>query len=133
MSIFPGEAHVTSMPFTIPLVLGGTNNLFMETANFTPFRDFRLNYNGAVKEIILNTVMMIPFGFLYPIISNKSVSKVIIMTFLFSLTIECLQLMSARWGGLFSRSFDVTDLITNTIGGLIGYILYVALRPYKNS
>lgn len=123
---------VTLMPFTIQLVLGGTNNLFMETANFIPFRDLMLNYNGAVKEIILNIIMMIPFGFLYPIISKKSASKVIIMTFLFSLTIECLQLMSARWGGLFSRSFDVTDLITNTTGGLIGYILYAALRPFIN-
>jgi glycopeptide antibiotics resistance protein len=37
--------------------------------------------------------------------------------------------MSAWWGGLSSRSFDVTDLITNTFGGLIGYIIFIVLRP----
>lgn len=55
---------VTLMPFTIPILFGGNNNLFLETANFIPFRDLRLNYNGAIREIILNTIMMMPFGFL---------------------------------------------------------------------
>lgn len=55
---------VTLMPFTIPMLFGGTNNLFLERANFIPFRDLRLNYNGAIREIILNTIMMMPFGFL---------------------------------------------------------------------
>nr|WP_240436294.1 VanZ family protein [Brevibacillus laterosporus] len=37
--------------------------------------------------------------------------------------IESSQLLSAWWGSLHSRSFDVTDLITNTFGGLIGYLI----------
>ena len=118
---------VTLMPFTIPF--GGTNNLFMKTANFTPFKDLRLNYNGAIREILLNVIMMIPFGFLYPIIKKKCILKTVIMTLFFSLTIECAQLLSAWWGGLSSRSFDVTDLITNTFGGLVGYFFFVILRP----
>ena len=24
---------------------------------------------------------------------------------------------------------DITDLITNTIGGMVGYVLYIAFRP----
>lgn len=118
---------VTLMPFSMPL--GGTNNLFMETANFIPFRDLTLNYNGAVREIILNVIMMMPFGFLYPIIKKKGILSTVALTFLFSLIIESCQLLSAWWASLSSRSFDVTDLITNTFGGLIGYLIFIALRP----
>ncbi|HHT56994.1 VanZ family protein, partial [Herbinix luporum] len=118
----------TLMPFPIPFI-NGTNNLFIESINLIPFRDLRLNYGGAIREIILNIIMMVPFGFLYPIIKKKGVLRVTISTFLFSFVIEILQLMSAWWGGLSSRSFDVTDLITNTFGGLIGYIIFIVLRP----
>ncbi|NLM03978.1 MAG: VanZ family protein [Clostridiales bacterium] len=119
---------VTLMPFTIPL--GGTNNLFMKTANFIPFRDLRLNHSGAIREAVLNVIMMMPFGVLYPIINKKSLLKTVNMTLVFSLSIECAQLLSAWWGGLSSRSFDVTDLITNTFGGLIGFIIFLVLKPF---
>jgi glycopeptide antibiotics resistance protein len=119
---------VTLMPFTIPF--GGTNNLFMKTANFTPFRDLTLNYDGAVRGILLNVIMMMPFGFLYPIIKkNKGILNTVTLTFLFSLIIEFSQLLSAWWGGLNQRTFDVTDMITNTFGGLLGYLIFIVLRP----
>ena len=119
---------VTLMPLPIPF-LNGTNNLFLETVNLIPFRDLRLNYYGAVREIFLNIIMMIPFGFLYPIIRKVGILKTVTVVFLFSLTIESTQLLSAFWGGLASRSFDVTDLITNTFGGLVGYLLFSILKP----
>jgi glycopeptide antibiotics resistance protein len=121
---------VTLMPFPIPF--GATNNLFIETANVIPFRDLALNYDGAVREIILNVIMMMPFGFLYPIIRKKGILITIVLVFFFSLFIESSQLLSAWWGSLYSRSFDVTDLITNTFGGLIGYLIYIALKPVIN-
>lgn len=119
---------VTLMPFPIPFA--ASNNLFLETANFIPFRDLALNYDGAVREIILNVIMMMPFGFLYPIIKKKGILVSIVLTFFFSLFIESFQLLSAWWASLHSRSFDVTDLITNTFGGLIGYLIYKALKPF---
>ena len=73
--------------------------------------------------------MMIPFGFLYPIIRKVGILKTVTVVFLFSLTIESTQLLSAFWGGLASRSFDVTDLITNTFGGLVGYLFFSTLKP----
>ncbi|WGU95015.1 VanZ family protein [Paenibacillus dendritiformis] len=118
---------ITLMPFTLPF--GGTNNLFMETANFIPFRDLMENYSGAARELILNVIMMMPFGFLYPISKKKGVLSTVALTFLFSLIIESSQLLSAWWGGLHSRTFDVTDLITNTFGGLLGYLIFLVLRP----
>lgn len=117
---------VTLMPFPIPFA--GSNNLFLETANFIPFRDVIMGYDGAVREIILNVIMMMPFGFLYPIIRKKGFIMTIAFSFFFSLFIECVQLLSAWWGSLYSRSFDVTDLITNTSGGFLGYLIYYILK-----
>ncbi len=94
-----------------------------------PFRDLRLNYNGAVREIFLNIIMMIPFGFLYPIIKKTGIIKTVTMALLVSLIIECTQLLSSFWGGLASRSFDVTDLVTNTFGSLVGYLSFRILKP----
>ncbi|WP_429087478.1 VanZ family protein [Brassicibacter mesophilus] len=112
------------MPF-----LKGTNNLFLETVNLIPFKDLRLNYYGSVREIILNVIMVMPFRFLYPIIKKAGILKTVTMCFLFSLTIESTQLLSAFWGGLASRTFDVTELITNTFGGLLGYLFFSVLKP----
>jgi len=119
---------VTLMPFPIPFI-NGTNNIFLETVNLIPFKDLRLNYYGAIREIILNVIMIMPFGFLYPIIKKSGILKTVAVCFLFSLLIESTQLLSAFWGGLSSRTFDVTDLITNTFGGLLGFLFFIILKP----
>ncbi|XID94959.1 VanZ family protein [Paenibacillaceae bacterium WGS1546] len=118
---------VTLMPFTIPF--GGTNQLFMKTANLIPFRDLMLSHKGAIRELLLNIGMMTPFGILYPIVSRKGVLTTVALTFFFSLIIEFSQLLSSWWGGLHARTFDVTDLITNTLGGLIGYLIFIVIKP----
>lgn len=67
--------------------------------------------------------MTIPFGFLYSLLKNASLIKVIINTFLFSLSIELTQLIMLIFL-LRYRYFDVTGIITNTIGGFIGYLIF---------
>lgn len=118
--------YVTLMPLSIPT--GTTNALFMETANLIPFRDVRMQYGGAVREVFLNILMMMPFGFLFPIIKKKGLFTTVFLTFLFSFTIESTQLLSVWLGINYHRAFDVTDLITNTIGGLVGFIIFALLR-----
>src|SRR5690625_3706204 len=44
--------YVTIMPYIVPVLKIRTNMLFMESANFVPFRDLKANYFGAQKEII---------------------------------------------------------------------------------
>ncbi len=46
----------------------------------------------------------------------------VLFCFLMSLGIELLQ-------PFFDRSSDITDLITNVIGGALGYGLYVIFKP----
>ena len=55
---------VTLMPFQLPIP--GGNRLFLQSVNWIPFRDLRLHYGGAVREVVLNVLMMAPFGFLLP-------------------------------------------------------------------
>lgn len=95
--------------------------------NIYPFHDFLLGRIGAKRDIILNVIMLIPFGFIYPIIKKKKLFRTVVAAFTFSLMIELFQLMITIFITNY-RSFDVTDLITNTIGGLIGYVIYLLFK-----
>lgn len=92
--------------------------------NLSPFHDYSSGKGDTVRQILLNVIMMMPFGFLMPIVKKQKLFSCILWTFLFSLSIELLQPLI---GGF--RSSDVTDLITNTVGGMIGYFLYSIFRP----
>lgn len=84
-----------------------------EFANFVPF-SMTIDSVGYIQNILL----FIPFGMLCPLFTKKSYGIVYIFTgFLFSLLIECSQLLN-------NRSSDVDDLIMNTSGAIIGYIIY---------
>ena len=94
--------------------------------NFIPFHEIIRFYtyreDVGMKAFILNMFgnifAFMPFGFMIPILKQKyreHMRGVAAQTFLLSLTIECIQLIS-RVG-----SFDVDDLILNTFGGILGF------------
>lgn len=117
--------YFTLMPVIkqIPIMISHMPHIKM---NMNAFDDLFNHRGDYLRQIILNVIMMIPFGFMYPI-QNKSFKKTLLMTFLFSLTIELLQpIINA------ARSSDITDLITNTVGGIIGYIFYLIFKPLIN-
>lgn len=116
--------YFTLMPFIIPIPF---INFKMSSANInlTPFNDFLQGHGGATWELFLNIIMMIPFGILVPFIYKKNFFSTIKYTFGFSLIIESFQIFS--YSGL--RSFDVTDLISNTLGGIAGCLLYMLFCP----
>ena len=93
--------------------------------NFNAFDDVFNSRGDFIRQVVLNVIMMIPFGFLLPITNKKiNFKKIILYTFLFSL---CIELLQPLINGV--RSADVTDLITNTLGGIIGYIFYMIFKP----
>ena len=108
--------------FTLMPVLTSIPNLYEKpygTINFSPFIDITEGHLNAKEEIFLNTLMMIPFGFFLPMVRQKSPLSIISAGFLFSLMIECVQpFLNPR------RAADITDLITNTFGTALGYLLY---------
>ncbi|MDH6225855.1 VanZ family protein [Streptomyces sp. MJP52] len=85
---------------------------------------------GADVTMIPNVIMMIPAGFLFPLLSRHATSakRTALLTGLVSLGIEAAQLLSyvVLNNG---RSVDVNDVIANTLGGLLGHLLLTfALR-----
>ncbi|MBQ9783985.1 MAG: VanZ family protein [Clostridia bacterium] len=79
-----------------------------------------------LRDEILNVFAFIPLGlYISYFIKNDNFVKVAINTFIFSLLIEFFQLFSLI--GMFSTM----DLITNTLGGILGYLIYKLI--YKES
>ena len=91
--------------------------------NLEPFRDYKLGFRYAKQELLYNVIMMVPFGVLLPQNAKTRFFGTVFSTFLLSLSIELLQPLLHL-----SRTSDVTDLITNTVGGLLGYLLFLLLR-----
>ncbi len=116
--------YFTLMPITtsLPFIF----NHPYTPMNLVPFIDVTFGRGDFIRQIILNVIMTIPFGFLFPLIKNKNskLLKTILYTFLLSLSIEILQPLINGF-----RSADITDLITNVLGGIIGYIMYLILKP----
>lgn len=74
----------------------------------------------AVKQIGGNIVLGVPFGILVPVLAPRArgLLRVLLLTAIVMLTVEFAQ------GALITgRSFDIDDVILNTSGALIGYLL----------
>lgn len=116
--------YFTLMPIitSIPFVL----NHPYTPMNLVPFIDVLKGRGDFFRQVVWNVIMTIPFGFLFPLTQNKTAkfSGTVFFCFLMSLGIELLQPLINGF-----RSSDVTDLITNVIGGMLGYGFYVLFKP----
>jgi glycopeptide antibiotics resistance protein len=86
-----------------------------------------------VKTSLLNVLFMIPFGFGLPFVTNFRIKKVVIAGLLLSIIIEFLQLITGFIANTTFRVADINDLIFNTVGVAIGYMLFVVfVRIYRH-
>jgi glycopeptide antibiotics resistance protein len=117
-------ALVTLMPVitSLPFIL----NHPYDFMNMVPFIDVLSGRGDFIRQVLLNVIMTVPFGFLYPMTCSPHAGflKTVLFCFLMSLGIELLQPLIDGF-----RSADITDLITNTVGGVIGYGIYLVFRP----
>lgn len=117
--------------FTLMPIITSLPHIFDHSYVFMNMNLFSDVFGGRgdfVRQVLLNVIMTIPFGFLLPISNKKNnFVKVIFYTFLFSL---CIELLQPLINGV--RSSDITDLITNTCGGIIGYMFYLMFNPIIN-
>ncbi len=98
--------------------------------NFIPLVTLTLE---DIKTSLLNILMMLPFGFGLPFISGFRFKRVVVAGLLFSVVIEFLQLITGFVANTTFRVADINDLIFNTIGVAIGYMLFVAcVRLYRH-
>ena len=86
-----------------------------------------------LKTSLLNILLLIPFGFGLPFITNYRMKKVVVIGALFSIVIEFLQLLTGYVAKITFRIADINDVIFNTVGVAIGYILFVGfLHIYRH-
>ena len=78
-----------------------------------------------LKTSLLNILLMIPFGFGLPFITNFRMNKIVVIGALFSIVIEFLQLVTGLLAKMTFRVADINDVLFNTIGVAIGYMLFV--------
>lgn len=78
-----------------------------------------------VFMIIGNIIAFIPFGFALPIVGRHMLfPKTLLIGITISLIIELVQPF------IYGRSGDVDDLICNSLGTIIGYVLYLLMAKY---
>ena len=92
--------------------------------NLTPFHEIlRYDYgtNGFYKQVFGNILLLIPLGyFLTKYCNIRRFGGIFLMSFLSSLSIEVVQ-------HFIGRSFDIDDVILNVVGGVLGFLIYIAL------
>ncbi|MBD0333353.1 MAG: VanZ family protein [Chitinophagaceae bacterium] len=82
-----------------------------------------------VGEIILNALIFVPLGIYAGILFERGIfGEKLFFFFLISLIVEGLQFILAV------GAFDSTDIITNTLGGIIGLMIFKAIeKAFNNS
>lgn len=97
-------------------------------SNFIPFKEiFRYQVGSRlfIKNIIGNILLFLPYGyFASDYLKVKKVWWIAGLTMVISLTIEIVQLN-------IGRTFDVDDMILNTLGGSIGFFIYYVLDSLR--
>ena len=96
---------------------------FKEISRFLTYRE-SLGMRAVLLNIVGNVAAFVPFGIFLPVFSTRcrKIRMTVYYSFELSLLVELLQLVT-RVG-----SFDVDDLILNTLGGMVGFLLYLLGR-----
>ena len=95
------------------------------TEGFSAFANVRLVRPEDIGQFLMNMMVFVPIGYLLPYtfrwFRERVWTRPVGVCFLISFFTENMQLMTQR--GL----YDLDDMISNTLGGLIGEVLYVLL------
>lgn len=91
--------------------------------NLVPFRTFAFD-SWSLMILLGNVIMFLPIGFFSCLLwRNVSWKRVLVIGFLTTLFIECIQL-------LVGRTFDIDDILLNTLGVLSGGLFCNLLRRF---
>ncbi|QHZ48305.1 VanZ family protein [Bacillus sp. NSP9.1] len=119
-----GGIHVPDQEFAaidaqlIPFYFVGDLFQMYQAAGFDWF------FWHAARLTFYNVLLLAPLGvYLSLLWRHLSIKSAAILLFLTSFFIECLQLVLSAAGMIAVRTFNVDDLILNTLGGVIGFCL----------
>lgn len=87
--------------------------------------DVRFMIGLIVRNVGGNILLLMPLGFLAPLLWDKykQFEHILLLGFVFSISIEFLQLLESLAGG-WERITDIDDVICNVLGVSIGYFIY---------
>lgn len=101
--------------------------LFQEIKRFWNYRE-QLGFFAMFTNLFGNVLIFVPFGFFMPMASKyRSFFITLFYSFGFSLFVELFQLITKV------GSFDVDDLFLNTMGGILGYIVFAVCNAIRRS
>lgn len=96
--------------------------------NLVPFTEifrYKIGSNLFYFNVVGNILIFVPFGyFISTYIKPKRILPILLVSAVSSATVEFVQLC-------IGRSFDVDDIILNTLGAIIGFLFYVAINAIK--
>ena len=96
--------------------------------NLVPFSEmfrYEIGSTSFYLNVVGNIVIFIPFGYLISTyIKPKRILSILIVSVISSATVEFVQLC-------IGRSFDVDDIILNSLGAIIGFLIYIGLGAIK--
>ena len=98
---------------------------FLEIKRFIQYYEV-LGIGAVLLNLAGNVAAFVPFGFFLPVFVERcrKFLNTVFYSFELSLLVELIQLVTKV------GSFDVDDIILNTLGGAIGYIAYKVVRSW---
>ena len=100
----------------------------LRNINLIPFRGSVTTSRWGIRELAYNVLSFLPFGLYISIIKNKwSFFKKVLVAFLLSLSFEIIQYVFAIGAS------DITDIMNNTFGAIIGILVYAILNKIFKS
>ncbi len=79
-----------------------------------------------LRTSLLNILLLMPFGFGLPFVTGLRMKQAVIAGAIFSICIELLQFLSGFAADVTFRIADINDVIFNTAGAALGYMLFIA-------
>lgn len=99
--------------------------LFKEIKRFWEYRS-QVGLFAMFTNLFGNVLIFVPFGFFMPMASKyRSFFSTLFWSFSLSLAVESFQLITKV------GSFDVDDILLNTIGGVAGYVTFIVCAAIR--
>ena len=101
--------------------------------NFIPFGNHFFNQILS-PTALANILLLLPLGIYLPLLlRRKGFKYVLILGLLTTISIELAQFIISSIIGVTYRTFDVNDIILNTLGFIIGYLIFKLINPVISS
>ncbi|MFZ1354885.1 MAG: VanZ family protein [Enterococcus aquimarinus] len=116
--------YLTFFPFQIQTGIYANQTPWLSRINFDPVLDF---------SALPNLLMLLPLSVYYFLFKkNATFIRVVLLSFFVSLGIECFQFLTNYFLGGW-RGADVADIVVNTMGAALGYLLVKTVLTSETS